>query len=91
MSLTHGYLVPGILAKGHLDEQDLNEQIREEAYTDAWETSLSKAQDMVEHPENKKMIANEELNECNKSRSFKDQMEMQKGYERVGLPPSVVF
>ena len=57
MSWTHGYLVPGILAKGHLDEQDLNEQIREEAYTDAWELSLSKAQDMVEHPDNKKMIA----------------------------------
>ena len=57
MSWTHGYLVPGILAKGHLDEQDLNEQIREEAYTDAWELSLSKAQDMVENPENKKMIA----------------------------------
>jgi hypothetical protein len=60
MSFAHEslyYLVPGISAKGHLDEQDLNEQIREEAYTDAWETSLSKAQDMVEHPENKKMIA----------------------------------
>ena len=32
-------------------------KIREEAYTDAWETSLSKAQDMVTNDENKKLIA----------------------------------
>ncbi len=47
MSFTHGYLVPEVLAKGHLGEQDLNEQIREEAYTDAWEMSLSDVQDMM--------------------------------------------
>ena len=57
MSFTHGYMVPGLLAKGHLNQQDLNEQIREEAYTDAWETSLRKAQDMVTNDENKKLIA----------------------------------
>ena len=57
MSFTHGYMVPGLLAKGHLNQQDLNEQIREEAYTDAWETSLSKAQDMISDSESKLDIA----------------------------------
>ncbi len=31
----------------NLDEQDLEEQRREEAYSEAWETSLWKAQDMI--------------------------------------------
>ena len=57
MSMAHGYLVPGLWVKGNLDQQDLEEQIREEAYTDAWETTLSKAQDMVTNDENKKLIA----------------------------------
>ena len=59
MSMTHGYLMPGMPdfldnqyvdpagVRGNLDEQDVEEQIREEAYTDAWETSLSTAQDMI--------------------------------------------
>ena len=39
---------PGdIPPKGNLDLQDLEEQIREDAYFDAWETSLAKAQDMI--------------------------------------------
>ena len=33
----------------NLDEQDLEEQFREEAYTEAWETSLSKAQGMMDY------------------------------------------
>ena len=38
--MSHGYLPPTNMArKGtNLDEQDLEEQIREEAYTEAWET-----------------------------------------------------
>lgn len=45
----HGYLPPtNMVRKGtDLDEQDLEEQMREEAYTDAWEMSLAKAQDMI--------------------------------------------
>ena len=42
---------PGRFAKGNLDEQDLEEQIREDAYFDAWETSLWKAQDMISDPD----------------------------------------
>ena len=38
-------------SKGNLDKQDLEEQIREEAYYDAWETSLSKAHDMITDPD----------------------------------------
>ena len=39
---------PGdIVPKGNLDAQDLEEQIREDAYFDAWETSLAKAQEMI--------------------------------------------
>jgi archaellum biogenesis protein FlaJ (TadC family) len=54
----HGYMPATSMKKGtNLDEQDLEEQIREEAYTDAWEMSLSKAQDMTLNAENKKLIA----------------------------------
>lgn len=47
--MSHGYLPPTNMArKGtNLDEQDLEEQIREEAYTEAWETPLYKAQNMI--------------------------------------------
>ena len=53
MSLVHGYLPATSMAKRmtNLDEQDLEEQIREEAYYDAWETSLSKAHDMITDPD----------------------------------------
>ena len=53
MSLIHGYLpATSMTRKGtNLDEQDLEEQIREEAYYDAWETSLSKAHDMITDPD----------------------------------------
>ena len=63
MSMAHGYLVPGVggtryrYTETGIDQEDIAEQIREEAYTDAWETTLSKAQYMVDHPDNKKMIA----------------------------------
>ena len=59
MSMAHGYLpATSMTTKGtNLDEQDVEEQIREEAYTDAWEMSLSKAQDMTLNAENKKLIA----------------------------------
>ena len=51
--MSHGYLPPtNMVRKGtDLDEQDLEEQIREEAYYDAWETSLSKAHDMITDPD----------------------------------------
>ena len=46
----HGYM-PATSMKNNrgtnLDEQDLEEQRREEAYSEAWETSLWKAQDMI--------------------------------------------
>jgi len=49
---------PGdIIPKGNLDAQDLEEQIREDAYFDAWETSLWKAQDMISDPDIKLDIA----------------------------------
>ena len=35
----------------NLDEQDVEEQIREDAYYDAWETSLAKAHDMITDPD----------------------------------------
>jgi hypothetical protein len=39
-----------MIRKGsNLDEQDLEEQVREEAYSDAWETSLAKAQNMIDY------------------------------------------
>ena len=49
MSLIHGYLpATSMTRKGtNLDEQDLEEQMREEAYTEAWEMPLHKAQDMI--------------------------------------------
>ena len=44
----HGYMPATSMKKGtNLDEQDLEEQRREEAYSEAWETSLWKAQDMI--------------------------------------------
>ena len=45
----HGYMpATSMIRKGtNLDEQDLEEQRREEAYSEAWETSLWKAQDMI--------------------------------------------
>ena len=51
--MSHGYLPPtSMTMKGtNLDEQDLEEQIREEAYSEAWETSLWKAQDMIADPD----------------------------------------
>ena len=58
MSFTHGYMVPGLLAKGHLNQQDLNEQIREEAWTDAWEVSLNQAQDIVSDLKMERQIHN---------------------------------
>ena len=46
----HGYM-PATSMKNNrgtnLDEQDREEQIREEAWAEAWEISLDKAQDMV--------------------------------------------
>ena len=47
--MSHGYLPPtNMVRKGtNLDEQDLEEQMREEAYTEAWEMPLAKAQDMI--------------------------------------------
>ena len=46
----HGYM-PATSMKNNkgtnLDEQDLEEQRREEAYSEAWEPSLWKAQDMI--------------------------------------------
>jgi len=54
----HGYMPATSMKKGtNLDEQDLEEQVREEAYYDAWETSLAKAHDMTLNAENKKLIA----------------------------------
>jgi hypothetical protein len=48
--MSHGYM-PATSMKNNrgtnLDEQDLEEQRREEAYSEAWETSLWKAQDMI--------------------------------------------
>ena len=58
MSLAHGYLVPGLGAKGNLDKQDDEEQIREEAYTDAWEVSLNQAQDIVSDLQMERQIHN---------------------------------
>ena len=51
--MSHGYLPPtSMTMKGtNLDEQDLEEQTREEAYSEAWETSLWKAQDMITDPD----------------------------------------
>ena len=59
MSLVHGYLPATSMAKRmtNLDEQDLEEQIREDAYFDAWETSLAKAQDMITDPDIKLDLA----------------------------------
>ena len=53
MSMAHGYLpATSMTTKGtNLDEQDLEEQIREDAYYDAWETSLAKAHDMITDPD----------------------------------------
>ena len=47
--MSHGYLPPtNMVRKGtDLDEQDLEEQMREEAYAEAWDTSLEEAQDMI--------------------------------------------
>ena len=51
--MSHGYLPPtSMTMKGtNLDEQDLEEQVREEAYYDAWETTLAKAHDMITDPD----------------------------------------
>ena len=59
MSLVHGYLPATSMAKRmtNLDEQDLEEQMREDAYFDAWETSLAKAQDMITDPDIKLDLA----------------------------------
>ena len=50
----HGYM-PATSMKNNkgtnLDEQDVEEQVREEAYYEAWETSLSKAHDMITDPD----------------------------------------
>ena len=50
----HGYM-PATSMKNNrgtnLDEQDLEEQLREEANCEAWETSLSKAHDMITDPD----------------------------------------
>ena len=53
MSMTHGYLpATSMTTKGtNLDEQDVEEQVREEAYYDAWETTLAKAHDMITDPD----------------------------------------
>ena len=56
--MAHGYLVPGLLTKGNLDKQDEEEQIREEAWTDAWELSLNQAQDIVDDIHMKTQIQN---------------------------------
>ena len=59
MSLVHGYLPATSMSNRmtNLDEQDLEEQIREDAYFDAWETSLAKAQDMITDPDIKLDLA----------------------------------
>ena len=59
MSLIHGYLPASNMTKKgtNLDEQDLEEQMREDAYFDAWETSLAKAQDMITDPDIKLDLA----------------------------------
>ena len=51
--MSHGYLPPtSMTMKGtNLDEQDVEEQVREEAYYDAWETTLAKAHDMITDPD----------------------------------------
>ena len=51
--MTHGYLpATSMTTKGtNLDEQDVEEQVREEAYYDAWETTLAKAHDMITDPD----------------------------------------
>ena len=55
----HGYMPATSMKKGtNLDEQDLEEQIREEAWTDAWEMSLDQAQDIVNNVHMKTQIQN---------------------------------
>ena len=55
----HGYMPATSMKKGtNLDEQDLEEQIREEAWTDAWEMSLDQAQDIVNNIHMKTQIQN---------------------------------
>ena len=55
----HGYMPATSMKKGtNLDEQDLEEQIREEAWTDAWEMSLDQAQDIVNDIHMKTQIQN---------------------------------
>jgi hypothetical protein len=55
----HGYMPATSMKKGtNLDEQDLEEQIREEAWTDTWEISLSQAQDIVDDIHMKTQIQN---------------------------------
>ena len=55
----HGYMPATSMKKGtNLDEQDLEEQIREEAWTDTWEISLSQAQDIVDDIHMKIQIQN---------------------------------
>ena len=55
----HGYMPATSMKKGtNLDEQDLEEQIREEAWTDAWEVSLNQAQDIVSDLKMERQIHN---------------------------------
>ena len=58
MSLTHGYMVPGLLAKGVVHLLDKEEQVREEAWTDAWEVTLNQAQDIVSDLQMERQIHN---------------------------------
>ena len=55
----HGYMPATSMKKGtNLDEQDLEEQIREEAWTDAWEVTLNQAQDIVSDLQMERQIHN---------------------------------
>ena len=58
MSFTHGYMVPGLLAKGVVHLLDKEEQAREEAWTDAWEVTLNQAQDIVSDLQMERQIHN---------------------------------
>ena len=59
MSWTHGYLVPGMLAKGYKpqpSQMDNYEQVKEEVISDVWEFSIAQAQDYASTPELKKSL-----------------------------------
>jgi hypothetical protein len=51
-------MVPGLLAKGVVHLLDKEEQVREEAWTDAWEVTLNQAQDIVSDLQMERQIHN---------------------------------